>query len=448
MKKLGMVCKIVLILVFILPLTPVFGQHIDAWSGMPMGKLHVRGNQLVNSSGKPVVLSGWHQPSGAYWTYQNSNYYLNLNGNNRHAAILAYLKDITDTFADTRPKYGSNHGWYMNQVRLFIDRQDMGDVAAGSYNFAGLQAVTQNVIIPYINYAKTKGVYVTLGLDFTLANDQATTQSNLDKFNQIWGYLASQPAIKSVDNVMFELINEPIKSYANGHWGGYPGENDFVDHWNDLRRFQNSIISTIRSKGADNVIWAAGLGYNQFYSPAAKHPLTDPLNNYGYAVHWYPGYGAYDDKDKLQSQWDSNIKAADKAYPINITEFTWFKTQPGDSEYWNLFNGSSDGFGKNTKSIFTAAGNVSMTAHMNGFLLESGARSSFADPTAGLKWDGDTRRQAMARFLFGWYYERAQAYPRALLQNSESITDNVPADAPTDVLTDTYINAPIDAQSE
>lgn len=157
-----------------------------------MGKLHVRGNQLVNSSGKPVVLSGWHQPSGAYWTYQNSNYYLNLNGNNRHAAILAYLKDITDTFADTRPKYGSNHGWYMNQVRLFIDRQDMGDVATGSYNFSGLQAVTQNVIIPYINYAKTKGVYVTLGLDFTLANDQATTQSNLDKFNQIWEYLASQ----------------------------------------------------------------------------------------------------------------------------------------------------------------------------------------------------------------------------------------------------------------
>ncbi|MFT9369560.1 cellulase family glycosylhydrolase [Paenibacillus polymyxa] len=448
MKKLGMVCKIVLILVFLTPLTPTFGQHVDAWSGMPMGKLHVRGNQLVNSSGKPIVLNGWHQPSGAYWTYQNSNYYLNLNGNNRHAAILAYLKDITDTFTDTRPKYGSNHGWYMNQVRLFIDRQDMGDVAAGSYNFSGLQAATQNVIIPYINYAKTKGIYVTLGLDFTLANDQATTQSNLDKFNQIWGYLASQPAIKSADNVMFELINEPIKSYANGHWGGYAGENDFVDHWNDLRRFQNSIISTIRSKRADNVIWAAGLGYDQFYSPAAKHPLMDPLNNYGYAVHWYPGYGAHDDKDKLQSQWNSNIKAAAQAYPINITEFTWFKTQPGDSEYWNLFNGSNDGFGKNTKSIFTAAGNVSMTAHMNGFLLEAGARSSFADPTAGLKWDGDTRRQAMARFLFDWYNERARTYPRALIQNSESATENVPAAAPTDVVTDTYTTTPTDAQSE
>ncbi|KZE72506.1 MULTISPECIES: cellulase family glycosylhydrolase [Paenibacillus] len=448
MKKLGVVCKIVLILVFLTSLTPTFGQHVDAWSGMPMGKLHVRGNQLVNSSGKPIVLSGWHQPSGAYWTYQNSNYYLNLNGNNRHAAILAYLKDITNTFTDTRPKYGSNHGWYMNQVRLFIDRQDMGDVAAGSYNFSGLQAATQNVIIPYINYAKTKGIYVTLGLDFTLANDQATTQSNLDKFNQIWGYLASQPAIKSADNVMFELINEPIKSYANGHWGGYAGENDFVDHWNDLRRFQNSIISTIRSKGADNVIWAAGLGYDQFYSPAAKHPLIDPLNNYGYAVHWYPGYGAHDDKDKLQSQWNSNIKAAAQAYPINITEFTWFKTQPGDSEYWNLFNGSNDGFGKNTKSIFTAAGNVSMTAHMNGFLLEAGARSSFADPTAGLKWDGDTRRQAMARFLFDWYYERARTYPRVLLQNSESAEENGPATAPTDVLTDTYTTVPTDAQSE
>ncbi|MDQ0656404.1 RICIN domain-containing protein [Paenibacillus sp. W2I17] len=411
MKKFMTSCKLVLILALLITIAPWGGSRAEAWVGMPMGKLHVNGKNLVNSNNQPVLLNGWHQPSGAYWTYQDSNYYLNLHGNNRHAATLAYLKDITDTFADTSAKYGSNHGWNMNQVRLFIDRQDMGDVAAGTYNFAGVQTVTQNVIIPYIQYAKTKGVYVVLGLDFTLKDDQATTPANLQKFNEIWGYLASRPEIKSADNVHFELINEPVKSYANGHWGGYNGENDFVDHWNDLRNFQNSMISTIRSKGADNVIWAAGLGYNQFYSLTASHPLTDPLNNYGYAVHWYPGYGAYDNFSILQDQWNTNVKAAADKYPINITEVTWFKNKPGDSAYWNLFNGSNEGFGTNTKTIFNASGNVSIAAHMNGFILEPGQRSSFADPTAGLKWDGDASRSAMGRFLFNWYHERAQTYP-------------------------------------
>ncbi|MGO4346983.1 RICIN domain-containing protein [Paenibacillus sp. MCAF9] len=410
-KKVGLAMKLLLLVALVMSPMLLSGKKAEAWVGMPMSKLHVSGNQLVNSSGQPVLLSGWHQPSGAYWTYQNSNYYLNQNGGNRHAAILAYLKDITDTFTSTSAKYGNNHGWYMNQVRLFIDREDMGDVAAGTYNFAGLQAVTQNVIIPYINYAKTKGLYVTLGLDFTLSNNQATTPANLAKFNQIWGYLADQPGIKSADNVMFELINEPVLSDVNGVWGGHPSQSNFIAYWNSLKNFQNSMISTIRSKGADNVIWASGLGWDQYYQLCAAYPLTDSLNNIGYSVHWYPGYGAYDDYTPLQQQWDTNIKPCADNYPINITETTWFKTQPGDSSYWDLFNGSNAGFGKNTKAIFTAAGNVSIAVHMNGFLLNPGTRSSFADPTGGLMYDGNTARDGMARFIFEWYYERAQFNP-------------------------------------
>lgn len=411
MKKVRMYFKALVVVSVLLAVVLPANTPAKAWSGMPMSKLRVSGNQLVNSNGEPILLSGWHQPTGAYWTYQDSNYYLNRNGGNRHAATLEYLKDITDTFTDTSPRYGNDHGWYMNQVRLFIDRQDMGDVAAGTYNFAGLQAVTQNVIIPYIEYARTKGLYVTLGLDFTISNNQATTQANLDKFNEIWGYLASQPKIRSADNVMFELINEPVNAYANGRWGGHPSDPDFVAFWNSLKDFQNSIISTIRNQGADNVIWAAGLGWDQYYQLCATHPLTDPLNNLGYSVHWYPGYGAHNDYSILQQQWDTNIKPCADHYPINITETTWYNFLPGDPEYWNLFNGSNEGFGKNTKAIFTSAGNVSIAVHMNGFLLEPGPRSSFADPTAGLKYDGDAARDGMARFIFEWYYERAQMIP-------------------------------------
>ncbi|MFS0725558.1 RICIN domain-containing protein [Paenibacillus sp. 1P07SE] len=411
MQRWKNMLKVWLVCTLLLPFIAIDNQVADAWTGTGVPKLHVSGKHLVNSSGEQVLLSGWHQPTGAYWTYQDSQYYLSRHGNNRHAATLAYLKDITDTFTDTSPKYGNDHGWYMNQVRLFIDRQDMGDVAAGTYNFAGLQAVTQNVIIPYIAYARTKGLYVTLGLDFTLLNDEATTQGNLDKFNQIWGYLASRPEIKSADNVMFEIVNEPVKSFANGRWGGHPSDPDFVAFWNSLRTFQNSIISTIRHQGADNVIWAAGLGWDQYYQLCASHPLTDPLNNLGYAVHWYPGYGANDNLATLQQQWNTNIQPCAQNFPINITETTWYKWLPGDPPYWTLFDGTNAGFGKNTKSIFTSSGNVSIAIHMNGFLLEPGPRSSFADPTAGLKYDGNAARDGMARFIFEWYYERAQTVP-------------------------------------
>ncbi|MFP4976935.1 RICIN domain-containing protein [Paenibacillus sp. CN-4] len=403
--------QLLLAVCMLIPSMLTGGSRVHAWDGMPLPKLHVSGNQLVNGNGQPVLLSGWHQPTGAYWTYQSSKYYLDRNGGNRHAAVLNYLKDITDTFTNTSPQYGSGHGWYMNQVRLFIDREDMGDVAAGTYNFAGLQSATREVIIPYVEYAKTKGLYVTLGLDFTLLDNKATTQANLDKFNQIWGYLASQPELKSADNVMFELVNEPVLAYADGEWGGNPAQPNFAAFWDALRDFQNSMISTIRSKGADNVIWAAGLGWDQHYQLCASRPLTDPLNNLGYAVHWYPGYGAHDNFSTLQQQWNTSIKPCADSYPINITETTWFKTKAGDSPYWELFNGSNEGFGKNTKAIFTAAGNVSVAVHMNGFLLEPGPKSSFADPSAGLLYDGDPSRDGMARFIFDWYYERAQFIP-------------------------------------
>ncbi len=375
-----------------------------------MSKLHVKGNQLVNDGGKPVVLSGWFQPMGAYFAYGSSQYYLNKDGGDNEAAVLDYMKDITNTFSDKKPKYSSNHGWYMNQCRICYDTDYMGDVAKGTYNFSGLQEATQKIVIPFIKYAASKGIYVTLDLNFTFTDGKCTTPENLVKYKQIWGYLASQPGIKSANNVMFELINEPINSYADGNWISSPDAPDFVDHWKALRDFQSQIISTIRAKGADNVIWCAGLGYNAFYSACAAYPITDPLKNYGYAVHWYPAYGAvYDNQAGLQDWWDDNVAPCDKSYPINITETAWFKHKDGDPQYWDLFNGSSANFGKKTKEIFNTAGNVSIVGGFNSNLLAPGPRSSMGDPTEGLQYDGDAQRDGMARFIFNWFYERAKS---------------------------------------
>ena len=65
LKKMLNYCKFMLILALLLSITPLGSGRADAWVGMPMGKLHVSGKNLVNSSNQPVVMSGWHQPSGA-----------------------------------------------------------------------------------------------------------------------------------------------------------------------------------------------------------------------------------------------------------------------------------------------------------------------------------------------------------------------------------------------
>jgi endoglucanase len=146
---------LLLVLTLIVPKFMITAKKADAWQGLPMSKLHVSGNQLVNSNGEPVTLSGWFQPTAGYFTYGSSDYYLNFHGNNIHSAVLGYLKDVADKLTDTSPAYGRSHGWNMNLVRICIDTDYLGDVAAGTYNFAGLQAATQNIVIPFIDYART-----------------------------------------------------------------------------------------------------------------------------------------------------------------------------------------------------------------------------------------------------------------------------------------------------
>ncbi|WP_244935468.1 hypothetical protein [Paenibacillus glycanilyticus] len=64
MKKSNSSWILKLFILVALMLTPslVNSHPAKAWSGMTMSKLHVSGNQLVNSSGQPVLLTDGINP--------------------------------------------------------------------------------------------------------------------------------------------------------------------------------------------------------------------------------------------------------------------------------------------------------------------------------------------------------------------------------------------------
>jgi hypothetical protein len=182
----------------------------------------------------------------------------------------------------------------------------------------------------------------------------ATHKSNMIKF---WTRICNTyPAIKSADNVMFELCNEPVNiesTLGNGDWGSSQDKYDKA-----YQTYMNDIVSAIRNTGADNVIWVPGMVWQARLSMFANYPISG--SNIGYSGHKYPN-GHDDCNDADWSDWNT---CANK-YPIIITEGSWNNMNSDQG----LRRGTTAGFGNALKSHCDAAGNVSMYCGMVGEVI-------------------------------------------------------------------------------
>jgi endoglucanase len=185
-------------------------------------------------------------------------------------------------------------------------------------------------------------------------------QQNLTTF---WTTLANNPGLKSVDNVMFEICNEPVAietSFGANNWGF-----GSAPYWQALRNFMQPIVNAIRSTGADNIIWLPSLGWQGESHGFAQYPVTG--SNVGIAAHLYPAYGGvHNNAAAVQNLWNSNYKPAADLKPMIITEMMWFPNPAGG--YDDLFNGTTAGFGNAAKSAIDNQGNVS---YLIGFLADN-----------------------------------------------------------------------------
>lgn len=350
-------------------------------SSNPTPKLHVTGRFLQDPNGHNVLLHGYYQPAQSYFNGHGSNYPdpTNYADPNNVAPALNFLNAAADVYAHQYPLYNQNHGWYCNFVRLngtnnnasFAPGWDANGNLVDSDQFNGW---LQNLVVPYINHCRQDGLYVVLlgtasqsypGGDVTHNMTSAYQQS----LNTFWQIVASTPGIKNADNVQFELCNEPIKietTFGAGNWDDHDDA-----HASALTNFLQPLVNTIRQQGADNIVWAPGLGYQSHYEGFVVHPVQS--GNVGYAAHFYPGYisGDTNSHANVDSVWNARYKPCADLFPMMITEMYWQYYSPdqlqpnpdGSQNYNYLFLGitgdSSYGFGTGIRNDIDAEGNVS-----------------------------------------------------------------------------------------
>jgi hypothetical protein len=374
-----------------------------AWEGMPTPPLHIVGNQLKDPTGKSVLLHGWMQPTETWFNGGGSRYRnpTDWTKQDNVAGMLNFLKDAATVMSDTTPKYGQNHGWYASFVRINADHIGGWTHASGLVDTVQFNAWINNFLVPYADHLRSRGLYLVLCAVGPI-NTPDNGSRNAGKVEQerlitFWRTVASAPGIKNADNVMFELMNEPVEietSFGANDWGhGQPR------YWRAFRDWMQPVIDIIRNVGANNVIWVPTLGWQGEPHGWAQFPFSG--SNIGVAAHYYPAYGGvHNNTWAVQNLWNTNYKPAADRWPMIITEMMWF---PGGTGYENLFNGTTAGFGNAVRRAMANQGNVS---YLVGFLSDLLVDLRYAIPK-----DCTLGTHEGAQSYFTWLPEYAWAAP-------------------------------------
>lgn len=395
--------------------------RLFAWPGMPTPALHVEGRYLKDPCGNKVLLHGVAMTPSPWFngcslgTCRWNNY--DVNG------CLTYNNAVMDKLTNV------SEGWYLNYIRLHIDPywsnngQSTGENDISKFDFNRFTAAVDNVIIPLIEHARSRGMYVILRPP-GVCPDKIDTNDAYNKYLLIvWSYLSKHPKLKNANNVMFELANEPIQILGTD--GVYAsGTQAAADK---LKMFFQPIVDSIRANDANNVIWIPGLGWQSQYSGLANNPIRG--TNVGYAVHIYPGYWGQDNNDptKFRSNWNKNIKPIADIAPVAVTEIDW-----GPSQYpvWGKggVTGTAGqwGFGANFKMLADESGNVSWNLLAPEDLIDKG------DPLGGIAFNNDP--EACANPSYKWFKEYSSSNLPAATCSGDSVVTavaDIPGSSPT-----------------
>lgn len=346
------------------------GSDAGGTTGSETDKLHVSGAFLQDTSNKNVLLHGWMQPTASWFNGEGNRYSDPTDWNEpaNVAGLLNFMKAAATVMSDPSPKYGRSHGWYATFVRVNTDSVGGWTSEQGLVDSGQFDGWINNFLVPYVDHLRSRGLYLVLSATGPMVvNVGGDSSRNMGQGTQqrmiaFWEAVANAPGIKSVDNVMFELMNEPVAietSFGANDWGF--GSAPF---WQALKNWMQPVVDTVRNTGADNVIWLPTLGWQGEPMGWAEYPISG--SNIGVAAHYYPAYGGvHDDATAVQNLWNSNYKPAADLWPMMITEMMWIPNPPGG--YDDLFNGTTAGFGNAVKNAIDNQGNVSFLV---GFLAD------------------------------------------------------------------------------
>lgn len=245
--------------------------------------LHVNGNQILDSSGKPVWLQGVSIPS-MEWSGGGEN----------------ILKSVRVSLSD----------WHARVIRLCI-RENFWK-GTGPYQLDGGAGYRQ-LVDDVVNLAGASGVYVVLDLHRFRAPEPVHVE--------FWHDVATR--YKDHPVVLFELYNEPHDlSWKVWRDGGFvsmeksTGSPVVVENKEKLKGFDSvgmqALVDAVRETGAKNIVIAGGLDWSYDLSGILKGYALDDRGGHGivYSTHVYP----------WKSDWQGKFIEVAKVHPIFIGE--------------------------------------------------------------------------------------------------------------------------------
>jgi hypothetical protein len=224
------------------------------------GRLSVKGKEILNASGQPVVLKGLMAPDPQK---------LDLEGNFNEA----YYKKIFEA------------GGNIIRIPVHPDRWAKDEDYFWRY------------LDPIVSWAGENNFYAVIDLHF-IGNIATGAGSQMPKLKvspkeltmNFWRQTASY--FKDVPNVIFEICNEPADINS--------------EEW---YKSAEEIVAAIRQTGAEQLIIVGGVDYSYDLSWVEKTPIKD--KNIAYTSHVYPS----------KSNWDHYFGEISKKYPVIITEW-------------------------------------------------------------------------------------------------------------------------------
>ena len=372
--------------------------------------LHVNGNQLNDQYGNKVVLHGVMDTPSPYFNHNRWGY--TCTDNNVQPCINYYDKVFG---ALQNPAKGT----YCNIFRLHLEPgwtndpnkqstgSETGEANISRFSATRLQKYLDMLYWPLAQKALNHGMYVVMRPPGVCPKELKVGDYYQDYLKTVWNIVSSNTNVKNNAGVVsIELANEPV------HIKNQYGQTSATA----MRDYFQPIIDIIRRNGFTGIIWVPGMGYQSQYQDYAQYPVND--NNYGYAVHVYPGwYGASDtsyDHQAFIRNFQNQVPVV-TSKPILVSEIDWSPEKPGAGKLnefgqwvasnWGTWGtASTSKWGNAWKAVMDHFGNISMTLtsiddylDVDAFLQNGTVKAAFNENT-----------ECCAKACFYWYYEYSQ----------------------------------------
>jgi len=241
-------------------------------------RLHVSGNRLVNSRGRPVVLHGVNRAGTEFLCVQGHGIF---DGPSGQASVTAMKR------------------WGINAVRVPLNEACWNGESYVDPAYAG--ANYQNAIKVYVSLLNANGMVAILDLHWTdggyagpsssCASAQARCLKPMPDAAQAIPFWTSVAAtFKDDRSVIFDLFNEPFPERAAGSetagWQCWLRGGSCAGIGYQVAGMQ-ALVDAVRSTGARNVILAGGLAWSNDLSQWLAYEPADPDRNLAASWHSY-----------------------------------------------------------------------------------------------------------------------------------------------------------------